>query len=177
MNKNIGKRYSHIILLIIYVLLSPFSIIVRFVESSKSSSIPPPTKTRDRVYDNSDTTFIMSSGNGNFHNLTLFDPMSSDTGHKLPPALIPIDQLGSALPFYRLGLDIKEILMTNLDLERPTPVMMANTHSEYSRENDGNAFSSRYLIDDRSAVGNTFLYLCKYCVYNNISFNQVIIQT
>ena len=164
MKRNIRKLCSHII---IYVLLSSFSIFVRFVKSSENPSIPPPTITRDQVYDNSEATLILAPGNGNYRNLTVFNPMSLGTSHKPPSSLTPLpnmrylDHVGSVMPNNQLGLDIKEIILTNLDLEKPGPVMI-NSHVGYSRENDGYEFSSRYLIDDKSAIGNSYTFKTSY---------------
>ena len=154
--KNIRRIIYHVS---IYLGISSLSIIVQLVESTKSFSFSPQTSsTRDK---DSDRTLLRHTSNGQFHNLTFHESqMSSDPMHKLPPPSLvslqnmkSMDSVSAMFPINGLELDIKEVILTNLDVDKPGPVIV-NNHAEYSRENDRFEFTNRYLIDDDSAIGN-----------------------
>ena len=123
---------------------------------SSSPSHPSPLIIDSQIDGNAETTSLLASGNGNFYNLTVLETYSSETSHKLPPSLVNIsffDEDGSAMQNSRLGLDIKEIVLTNLDLDVPMMRTTIRSHTEYSRENDEYEFLSRYLVDEITAQG------------------------
>ena len=152
----------------VYVFLSSLSIIVQFVESVKNLSNLPPNLSPNVAHYNSQDTSIVHSANGKFQNITLIEPISNVAAHKLPPSLISVDtsqfEGNSALmlPEPRLELDMNEVVLTNLNAERPSPVVI-KSHAEFARENDRFPFSRRYLSDNNAAIGNAYPHL-SYCI-------------
>ena len=154
--KYITATCSHINL---YMILSLFSIIIRLVESKVNLSIHPFVKTNDPK---SVETFAFV-GNGRLDNMTIHQKGLKEPSNKLPPAMAQAMQRQfqsssptSVFPNQRMGLDIKEVVLTNLDDNDPKPIVIQN-HEEYSRENDRFEFSSRYLMDYTSAIGKDIL--------------------
>ena len=145
--KSISIIYSHIP---VYMILSLISIIVQIVESKKNLPFLSTNLHLDQNYEDSSRTFLRYSGNGKFHNLTILEPMSPELTHKLPPLLVPLQNEQS-----RLGFDIKQVILTNLDAEKPRPIVI-NSHEDYSRDNDEFEFSNSYIVDENSAIGTTY---------------------
>jgi hypothetical protein len=133
----------------------------QIVESKKNLPFPSINLHPDQSNEDSSKTFLRYSGNGKFHNITILEPTSPKLSHKLPPSLFPLPNVES-----RLGLDIKQVILTNLDVDKPRPVVI-NSHEDYSRDNDGFEFSNRYIVDENSAIGTTYK-LIKYGIYMSI---------
>ena len=153
--KIIRATCSHINLCMI---LSSLSIIVQLVESRKDLAIPLFNRNQDQN-DSKSVERLKLSANGKFHNITIHHTNSTQPNNKFPPQFAYLLDKPSQDPFNtelfpnsRMGLDIKEIVLTNLNVNTPKPVVIPN-HEDYSRENDGFEFSSRYLLDDKSAIG------------------------
>ena len=156
----------------VYVVISSLSIIVQFVESVKNLSNLPPNLSPNNDYHNPQDASIVHSANGKFQNITLIEPISNVAAHKLPPSLISVDtsqvEGNSALilPDPRLELYMNEVVLTNLNAARPSPVVI-KSHSEFARENDRFPFSRRYLSDNNAAIGNAYPHL-SYCIRKNL---------
>ena len=151
----------------VYVVISSLSIIVQIVESVRNLSNLPPNLSPNNDYHNPQDASIVHSANGKFQNITLIEPISNVAAHKLPPSLISVDtsqfEGNSALmlPEPRLELDMNEVVLTNLNAARPSPVVI-KSHSEFARENDRFPFSKRYLSDNNAAIGNAYPHIYTY---------------
>ena len=150
------KKNKNYVLNVFASMLS-FSIWIQIVESS-SPSLPSPISypiIHREIDRNAETTSLVAEGNGNFYNVTVLDT-DSGASHKLPPSLVNVSSLDpdrSVVQNSRLGLDIKEVVLTNLDLDISMMRSTIKSHSEYARDNDEYEFLSRYLLDDMSAEG------------------------
>ena len=157
---NIRATCSHINL---HMILSLLSIIVRLAESNMNLFNRSFMKTHEK-YESKYPKALTIMANGQLSNMTIHQKALKDPNNKLPPSIAqfmkkpsPGASSGSSeLPTQRVGLDIKEIVLTNLDSNNPKPIVIQN-HDEYSRENDEIDFSSRYLSDYTSAIGK-YLY-------------------
>ena len=73
--------------------------------------------------------------NGQLSNMTLHQKALKDPNNKLPPPMAqfmkkpsPDASSGSfELPTQRVGLDIKEVVLTNLDSNNPKPIVIQNS--------------------------------------------------
>ena len=159
--KNIRATCSHINL---YMMLSLLSIIVRVAESNMNLFNRPFVKTHEK-YESKYPRALTVIANGQLSNMTIHQKALKDPSSKLPPPMAQFmkkqspDSSSAAVvfPTKRLGLDIKEVVLTNLDSNNPKPIVIQN-HDEYSRENDEFDFSSRYLFDYSSAIGKYLYY-------------------
>lgn len=130
--KNIRATCSHINL---YMMLSSLSIIVQPTESRKSLAYPQFVKIHEK-YESKSAENLEFLANGRLSNMTV--------SHK-------VLDVPKVFPNHKMGLDIKEVVLTNLNVHDPMPVMIKN-HEEYSRD-DEIEFSSRHLLDYKSAIG------------------------
>ena len=134
------------------------------MESRKDLSVPLFIRSQEQ-YDSQSVEQLELLANGKFHNLTIHHTNSTQPNNKLPPPFARLlekqlqDSSNTAVfPNNIMGLDINEVVLTNLNANTPKPVVIQN-HEEYSRENDGFEFSSRHLLDDNSAIGWSYISL------------------
>ena len=145
------------------MILSLLSIIVRLAESNMNLFNRPFVKTHEK-YESKYPRALTVIANGQLSNMTIHQKALKDPSSKLPPSMARFMKKESqdsspaavVFPTQRMGLDIKEVVLTNLDSKNPKPIVIQN-HDEYSRENDEIDFSSRYLFDYASAIGK-YLY-------------------
>ena len=145
------------------MILSLLSIIVRLAESKLNLFNRPFVKTHEE-YESQYPRALTIMANGKLSNMTIHQKEMKNPSNKLPPPMAQfmkkqsLDSSSAAFvfPTQRMGLDIKEVVLTNLDSHNPKPIVIQN-HDEYSRENDEIDFSSRYLFDYTSATGK-YLY-------------------
>ena len=152
--KNIRATCSHINL---YMMLSSLSIIVQPTESRKSLAYPTFVKVHEK-YESKSVENLEFLANGRLSNMTISHKVLDEPNNKMSENLAEAvekhnnDRLNQQVfPNHRMGLDIKEVVLTNLDVHTPKPVVIKN-HKEYSRD-DGLEFSSRHLLDYKSAIG------------------------
>ena len=159
--KSIRATCSHINL---YMILSLLSTIVQFAESKMNLFNRPFLKTHEE-YESQYPRALTIMANGKLSNMTIHQKALKDPSNKLPPPMAQFMKKQSsdfssaavAFPTQRMGLDIKEVVLTNLDSKNPKPIVIQN-HDEYSRGNDEIDFSSRYLFDYASATGKYLYY-------------------
>ena len=152
--KNIRATCSHINL---YMMLSSLSIIVLPTESRKSLAYPPFVKIHEK-YESKSMENLEFLANGRLSNMTISHKVLDKQNDKISAVLarsVKKHNTGhlnpNAFPNHRMGLDIKEVVLTNLNVHNPKPVVIKN-HEEYSRD-DTLEFSSRHLLDYKSAIG------------------------
>ena len=145
--KSIRILYSQIQ---VYMILSFLSIMVQMVESKKNLPFLSTNLHLDHSNEASARTVLRYSGHGKIHNITALEPTSPEISQKLPPSLVPLPNVES-----RLGFNIKQVILTDLDVDNPSPIVI-NSHDDYSRENDEFEFSNRYIGDENSAIGTTY---------------------
>ena len=152
--KNIRATCSHINL---YMMLSSLSIIVHSTESRKSLAYPPFVKTHEK-YESKSAENLEFLANGRLSNMTISHKALDKQNNKMPAVLArAVEKYNTGhlnpnvFPNHRMGLDIKEVVLTNLNFYNPKPVVIKN-HEEYSRD-DTLEFSSRQLLDYKSAIG------------------------